>query len=887
MVSRQVRAVTAVVVLLLSTATVADEERVTPTLSGPGYVWWEGEDAVSHNFGPHDEWLSEGGAGKLSGGTWLTANVEASPPEGLLATWRVSVPETGSYDLWARVGWRGWCGNDWRFDDGPWRSSPADDSFHQVVHHVQHRPTSWVVFGRVRLERGEHTFQVRLPGDRSVLQGFDCFILAQRPFVPLGRHRPDEGIGQALGCRGEAQGWWPFQPAYFPDAEPSLDLSYMNDPIGSHGFVTMRDGELCFEDGTPVRFWGVNAAYHGGHMIYPSRRVAEMFADHLARLGVNCVRLHVMHSANSLIDDSYGDTQHFDGDRLDRLDYLAAALRERGIYVNLDLMYHRMFREGDEIDSELVGTGRDDDYNVNWAAGSAALFHPRAIELNRALYRKFLQHVNPYTGRRWVDDPQVALLTIQNEQSIFWGTTNIHRGRPRRILNRMYTHWLREKYGSHAELRDAWQVPGEEAPLDADENLDAGLIRLGPVATQSAPNLRRRGLDQLRFLYAVETGFYRDTIRAMREWGVRCPIITSNWRGAGQSTRLVLQASTLGELVDRHYYSGGQQLLSEVGRGTLAAAFDQVAGRGFGVSEWNAGVSGRYVPEVVPLVAIMSAFQGWDAMYHFCPTSPTWETYLKGLNVTAGHYVLYPIAAMIFRRGDVRPGELVYERRRDPAQQFSFHPEEQRVPSEVIAVGRVRNAYVDEPEEDLYRRDLVERCWDKEHAVVHAGTGEFTWHYGRDWLRLNSPRTQGAIGALRGKNIRCADVGIKTPNEYCAVLVTALEKKPIHQAGRLLVAVLGRSQNLASPGGPLELPEGADSDVPPCLMEPVTGQVAVRTDLRTVYALDANGFRLHRVAASHGGGESVEELSGEGAPGNWLTFPLEGEPQVFYYEVTD
>ncbi|MFO7958421.1 MAG: hypothetical protein R6X33_15140 [Candidatus Brocadiia bacterium] len=853
----------------LTTAPARAVERMTPTVTGEGYVWWEGEHAVENNFTTPDDFMKEGVEGFCSNDDWLTVSQSPAPTGGLTATWRIEVPKEAEYDLWARVGYRPWSGNLWRFDDGEWAEARADDSFWQTLHHARYRPTSWTRFGKVRLSAGEHTFQVRFPEGENAHQGFDCFILAERSFVPRGKYRPDQDVPAPDDLADREPAWWPFQPEWHPDQEPALDLSGMNDPIGSHGRVEMRDGELYFEDGTPVRFWGVNVSYHQGRGIYMTHEDADAFADFLARLGVNIVRLHVMHSANSLIDDSRNDTQHFDKDRLDRVDHLAAALFERGIYVNLDLMYHRMFKEGDNIDSELVGTSGEGDYNVNWAAGSAALFHPRAIELNRALYRKFLDRVNPYTGRRWADEPGMAMLTIQNEQSIFWGTTNIHRGRPREILNELYTQWLRERYGSQAYLAEAWQVEGERSPFSPGEDLDAGLIELGQVGVQSAPHLRKRGIDQLRFLYHMETKFYSETIAAMRRWGVKCPIITSNWRGAGETTRLVIQASALGDFVDRHYYSGGATLVSRVGQGTLGAAFDQVAGRAFGVSEWNAGTRGRTTPEVAPLVATMSAFQAWDAMFQFCVGSPTWETWLGGLRLVPGHYALYPAAAFIFRRGDIRPGELVFERRRSPETQFSFQPERRGAPLEVMAVGRVQNRYVDEPTEDLLRSDLVDRLWDREAGVVRPSTGEFEWRYADDLMRLDAARTQGAFGALAGRRIICPDVEIETPNEFCAVLVSSLEQQPISDAGRLLVSAVGRAQNLPAPPPTVE---GRDRSVPPCFMEPVTGTVTIDTDLNVVHALDVNGYRVGRVPA--------ERVDGK------LQFRMEGAPQVLYYEVT-
>jgi len=871
--------------LLVMGVACSAQERKTPTAVGPTCIWWEGEDAVEHDFGAPTEWATEGNRGILSGDAWLSVRQDQTPAGGLAATWRIDVPEAREYQLWARVGWRGWCGNDWRFDDDEWRASGADDAFEQVVHFARFRPASWMLWGVVRLSAGQHRFQVRFREGERATQGFDCFVLSKGPFIPLGKFRPDEEIepvfpeppGPAAGPvapPAPGPGWWPFRPVYHEGRDRAVDLSSMNSPVGSHGFVTMKDGELYFEDGTPVRFWGANISYWSGRYIFPLHETADMMAEHLARLGVNCVRLHVLHATNSLIDKTRNDTQHFDPVKLDRLEYLAAALRKRGIYVNLDLVFHRTFKEGDGVEPELVGQGKsaeDPGYDYSWAAGGAAFYHPRVIELNRALYRKLLLHRNPYTGMRWADDPQMAMMTVHNEQSIFWGTTNLARGRTREILEGVYTRWLKARHGTHDALAKAWQVEGNASPLAPDENLDTGVIHLRRVGTQSQAHVVKRGLDQLRFLYDVETGFYTDTIKALREWGVKCPIITSNWRGSGETTRLVLKASTLGGVVDRHSYFGrNEPMLQFVGRGIPMTAFAQQAGRAFGISEWNAGGSGSYIPETVPLMATVGALQGWDALFQFCIGSTTWETSLSG--VAPGHYLLYPIAAMIFRRGDIRPGELVFERRRDPGSLFSFEKEQRGAPPELIAVGRVQNAYVDEPTEDLLRQDLVDRCWDPDRGVVRAATGEFEWNYKDVWLRLDSERTQGAFGALAGRDIVCRDVRIRTPNEYCAIIVTAMEKMPIAEAERLLVTAVGRERGMAVDRGGAPVPEGGVRSMPPCLMEPVTGEVSVRTTGRRVQAVDAMGYRLGEVPARSAGG--------------MLTFRMEGKPQVVYYEIT-
>ena len=99
-----------------------------------------------------------------------------------------------------------------------------------------------------------------------------------------------------------------------------------------------------------------------------------------------------MHAANSLIDPTRNDTQEFDAEKLDRLEYLIHALAQRNIYINLDLMYHRTFKPGDGVGEELIPPRReqrqDPAYNVSWACGAAAFWHPRVIELNLELYQQ-------------------------------------------------------------------------------------------------------------------------------------------------------------------------------------------------------------------------------------------------------------------------------------------------------------------------------------------------------------------------------------------------------------------------------------------------------------------------------------------------------------------
>ena len=147
-------------------------------------------------------------------------------------------------------------------------------------------------------------------------------------------------------------------PISIPITEPNqgiLNFSHLLDaPAGKHGFTCVKDGHLYFEDGTRARFLGFNIAARSNT---PSHEDAERLAERLASLGVNVIRMHAADapigedkpgswSASSktpLIDYDKKTSRFFNPEGLDRFDYLAAKLKEKGIYIHVDLLVARAF----------------------------------------------------------------------------------------------------------------------------------------------------------------------------------------------------------------------------------------------------------------------------------------------------------------------------------------------------------------------------------------------------------------------------------------------------------------------------------------------------------------------------------------------------------------
>ena len=223
--------------------------------------------------------------------------------------------------------------------------------------------------------------------------------------------------------------------------------SWLERPAGNRGFVRARDGRL-FTDAGEIRFWGTNLCFEA---CFPDRRQAQRLAARLARLGINCVRMHHMDSRSI-----WGDSPNkltIDPKKLQRLDYLIYQLKLHGIYTNINLHVSRTLgaREGFGAEEERP--------NYDKGLGN---FEPRMIEAQKKYARDLLTHVNPYTNTPYTREPAVAFVEISNEDALFavWGRQQLDRlPEPyATTFRKLWNAWLRKKYGGSEQLRKAWNV---------------------------------------------------------------------------------------------------------------------------------------------------------------------------------------------------------------------------------------------------------------------------------------------------------------------------------------------------------------------------------------------------------------------------------------------
>lgn len=232
---------------------------------------------------------------------------------------------------------------------------------------------------------------------------------------------------------------------------------------GVHGFLQSDgDGGFRFADGTPARFFGVNLQWDA---CLPDSLQAVTTAGRLAKLGVNLVRFEYFDNGYdwaeqlSILDRATGfRTLH--PERMRRFDRFVAELKKRGIYSWLTLHSARPLRREDGL-----GVLADSSF---WLGQGMYYLYPQAADAHREITRQLLEHVNPFTGKAYREDPAIAMLEILNKGSLLtlWrlNYTTFQPGgysftwSQSRRLDTLYSEFLRRKYGSTAGLATAWRT---------------------------------------------------------------------------------------------------------------------------------------------------------------------------------------------------------------------------------------------------------------------------------------------------------------------------------------------------------------------------------------------------------------------------------------------
>jgi hypothetical protein len=473
------------------------------------------------------------------------------------------------------------------------------------------------------------------------------------------------------------------------------------------------------------------------------------------------------------------------------------------------------------------------------APGGLLFFNPILQRAYKAWWKAALTRPNPYTGIPLAQDPALAILQLQNEDSLlFWTAQNI-KGKQAEILGAQFGQWLKRKYKSLEAARKAWQ---NDAANGDDWNRGVVGLCLVWEWTQARQGGRKQRLDdQLAFYAETMADFNREMARYLREeLGSRQLVNAGNWKTA-DALRL--------EDVERWSYSVNEVLAvnryySPVHVGPdngwridpgdhfqnlsvlknprdLPVNLKQVVGHPLLVTESHWVPPLGYLSEGPFLVSAYQSLNGVAGFYWFATGETEWSnadrsdwdsaSRAKWQVATPMLLGQFPAAALLYRKGYVQQGEPVVIEHRPLRDLWT------RVPPRIAedpgydpnrdlgdAASRTKNtagvdplAFLVGPVEVVYGSDAAKNKIADIKKYVHAkessvtsNTGELVFRYGVGVCTVEAPCAQGATGFLKDAGpIALKDVSIRCQNPYATVLAVSLDGAPLATSTKVLVQV--------------------------------------------------------------------------------------------------
>ncbi len=380
------------------------------------------------------------------------------------------------------------------------------------------------------------------------------------------------------------------------DVEPgsALDFSGMgfaDAPAGKHGWLRNVGGRFEFEGrpGVEQRFFGVNLCFSAN---FPDHALAETLAARFRRLGYNAVRIH-HHDAMWTQSE----------ENRDRLDYFLAKCFENGIYATTDLYVSR----GRVIPWRSLGVDRDGTVNDHLFKLLCAVWDP-AFENWAEFAESFLLHENPYTGRRYVDEPAMPLLSLVNEGAFFVG-------------------WYRGDGRDDPRVAASWK-----AWLEAKRAVDPAFAP-GLTPDQTPRTYWERDVPPAVAQWTGELEANMVARMTARLRAIGCRALLSNDNCGSHYASLQKAAAGYG-YVDDHFYidhptfpvtpwrlpAGSRNENPIRGSAPLPPseqAFTRIFGKPFTVSEWNFPDPAQCRAAGALLAGTMAARQGWNGLFRF------------------------------------------------------------------------------------------------------------------------------------------------------------------------------------------------------------------------------------------------------------------------------
>jgi hypothetical protein len=626
------------------------------------------------------------------------------------------------------------------------------------------------------------------------------------------------------------------------------DVSFLLDaPAGKTGFVRIQNGHLAKGDGTRLRLWGVHLTdWSRGSVLLPPKEDTPMWAATLARYGVNCVRLHFLDldAPRGIIASGGSDSRGFDPIQLDRLDFLVAELKKRGIYVDLNLNVGRSYKAGD---------GVQDFDKIRWAKGMT-LYDPKLIALQKEYAKQILTHVNPYTETEYRNEPAVAIVEIVNENGL-WVGFNAPTEYYNEELTTQYNAWLQAKL-TPAAVQGLREITGVGA--------ETQIPRLKGPEVAAAP--KERFTAEMNFIAETETKFYVDMARYLKDTlGVKVPITGTADHSHTGSSYPMLTALTKLDILDGHVYwqhpgsppPVNTPMVNDPLQSTVVQlSRTAVAGKPYTVSEFNHPFPNDWGSEGIPILAAYAAFQNWDAiiLYTFEPKRDAdWKPYVGDpfdISLDPVRMTQMAVGALTFLRGDVRPATQTIVRNYTREQVFDSRllgraEQPYFTPGFSAAVPLLHGTRIGSFDGPATVPMAV-----SEVTTLISDTKELAWRTSPDktgLVTVETDRTQALIGFVKANGRSVKNLSAQIDNAFATIVLSSLDASSLSRTSRMLLSAGSRVSNTGLKWN-ADRTRTVDQGGSPSLIEPVTGAIVLRglsgATAVSAVALDGSGKQI-------------------------------------------
>ena len=405
------------------------------------------------------------------------------------------------------------------------------------------------------------------------------------------------------------EGLFPFVISYEMAKGAATDFSpLLEAPAGKDGFIRVENGHFVNDKGR-VR---LNATNLTAAANFPTHEQAERVAERIANFGINCVRLHYMDwpygpegfplAKEPSIFAKDGSERNLDPEMLDRLEYLIAQFKQRGIYVDVNLYVAR--------------------YQYHYKGQNAINTFIQSKE--REYAKDLLTHVNPYTGLPLAKDPVVAVVELNNEDALF--TT----------------------YCGGNLVSPGWptmaDIKGTEMPEAKKREFYKTLLKYEADHWNNMRTYLKKDLGVMAPVTSTQVSYSQpSTFDGMDFYDNHAywlhPTIGVFWK---QNTA---------------------PMVNEPNGGTLPGlASRRFAGKPYTISEYNHPYPSFYGAEGQPMLHAYAAFQGWDGVFAYSWNNrineePQSMEYFFSYAARTDCLAHFNACAAMFLRGDVQEGE--------------------------------------------------------------------------------------------------------------------------------------------------------------------------------------------------------------------------------------